>query len=495
MARNRADAANGLAALRKSGRAMAFMLAALLAVTGCATADRPALPSAAVGVEVWLTTPDRSALLEPQSPLALSAGSAPAPAIVVDPAERFQEMVGFGAAVTDASAYLIERRMDPDQRAALMRNLFGPAPGIHLSFTRITVGASDFSRSHYSYDDRPMGDTDPELDHFSIAPARETVLPTVRAARAINPELAVMISPWSAPGWMKTGDSLIQGTLRETAYAPFADYMRRTIQAFAADGVPADYLSIQNEPDFEPDSYPGMRLSAAQRARIIGDHVGPALRAAGIATEILDWDHNWDQPEQPLGVLADPAAAPYVAGVAWHCYGGDVGAQTMVHERYPEKDVFFTECSGGEWSAAWPDAWSWMLRNLIVGTTRNWARGVLLWNLALDERHGPHLGGCDTCRGVVTIDSETGAVTRNPEYYALGHVSAFVRRGARRIASDSPVAGVENVAFLNPDGSRVMLAFNAGEAPADLTVTAEGRHFTYRLPAKAAATFRWHEPR
>jgi glucosylceramidase len=294
---------------------------------------------------------------------------------------------------------------------------------------------------------------------------------------------------------MKTSGSLIKGTLRPEAHAPFATYLRRTVQDFAAEIGPIDYLSIQNEPDFEPDDYPGMRLRPAQRARIIGDHLGPELARAGLATRILDWDHNWDQPDQPLEVLADPKAAAHTAGVAWHCYNGEVGAQRVVRDKYPDKEVFFTECSGGEWSKAWPDSWAWTIRNLVIGAPRNWARGVLMWNLALDENFGPHLGGCGNCRGVVTIDSRTGAVTRNPEYYALGHASRFVAVGARRIASDSRKDGIETVAFANPDGSRVLLAFNAGKDATAFSVASGGRHFAYRLAPNAAATFRWRDGR
>lgn len=465
----------------------------VLALPACAPMERPAATPAAPMVEAWLTLPDQSQLLAKQPSLALEAGTGAPTAIKVDPGQRYQEMVGYGAAITDASAYLIQRRMTPAQREALLAELFGPQ-GIALSFTRITIGASDFSRSHYSYDDRPKGETDPELAHFSIAPARAEVLPTVRAARAVNPRLALMASPWSPPGWMKTSDSLVTGTLRDDAYRPFATYLRRTVQDFAAEVGPVDYLSIQNEPDFEPDSYPGLRLSVAQRARAI-TLLGPELARAGLATRILDWDHNWDLPEQPLGVLADPQAARYVAGVAWHCYKGDIAAQSQVRDQHPDKDVFFTECSGGEWSKAWPDSWAWTVRTLVIGAPRHWARGVLLWNLALDEKFGPHLGGCDNCRGVVTIDSATGAVTRNPEYYALGHASKFVIPGARRIASDSNAGGVETVAFRNPDGTRVLLAFNAGAQPADMAVESEGRHFGYTLAPDAAVTFRWQEAR
>lgn len=466
-----------------------------LSLAACTPADRPAaIVPAPPAVEVWLTLPDRSALLAQQPSLAFDTGTT-GTVIRVDPAKRYQTMVGFGASITDASAWLIQQRMSPAQRDALLAELFGPAPGLNFSFTRLTVGASDFSRTHYSYDDRPKGETDPRLAHFSTAPARVDVLPTMRAARAINPQLAVMISPWSAPGWMKTTDSLVKGTMKPEAYAPFAAYFRRTIEEFQREIGPVDYLSIQNEPDFEPENYPGMRLSPAQRAAIIGKHLGPELARAGIATKILDWDHNWDQPQQPLGVLADAEAARFVSGVAWHCYAGDVGVQSQVRDAHPDKDVFFTECSGGEWSKAWPDAWAWTVRTLIIGAPRNWARGVLMWNLALDEKYGPHLGGCGDCRGVVTINSATGAVTRNPEYYAFGHASRFVQVGASRIDSTTNPGGIETVAYVNPDDSRVLLAFNAGTAPAPIRVEAEGRGFGYTLAPNAAVTFRWQAPR
>ncbi len=453
-----------------------------------------AAPGKSGEVEVWLTLPDQSALLARQAPLRLERGVTAR--IMVDPGQRYQQMVGFGAAITDASAYLIQNRLTPAQRTALLGELFGrKGQGLGFSFTRLTVGASDFSRSHYSYDDMPAGATDPGLTHFSIGPAKMEVLPTLKAARLINPRLAVMISPWSAPGWMKSTDALVKGTLREDAYGPFARYLARTVTAFAAEVGPIDYLSIQNEPDFEPADYPGMKLGAAQRARIIGDHVGPEFARMRIGTRILEWDHNWDKPEHPLAVLADATANRHIAGVAWHCYAGDVATQAQVRDAYPDKDVFFTECSGGDWSGPWADSWSWTLRTLAMGAPRNWARGVLLWNLALDERHGPHLGGCGDCRGVVTIDSATGAITRNPEYYALGQVSRFVMPGAWRIAATNEPGEIETVAFANPDGSRVLIAFNAAGQAQDVSVSADGRGFVYRLAPQGAATFRWRAPR
>jgi len=439
------------------------------------------------GVAVWVTTGDQSKLLSREPDVAfLTKDVAGLPTIVVDDTTRYQEMVGFGAAITDAAAMNINR-LAPDRREALLRDLFDADSGIGLSFTRLTIGASDFSTHHYSFVDEP----DLTLARFSIEPNRADVLPVVRRALAINPQLKVMASPWSAPGWMKTSGRLIGGTLRPEAYDEFAEYLRRYVEAYAAEGVPIYALTVQNEPHFEPKDYPGMRLEPPARARFIGRYLGPLLARQQIPTLIFDWDHNWDEPESPLRVLADSVARRYVAGVAWHCYGGDVSAQTKVHDAYPTLDTYFTECSGGEWAPSFADNLKWNVRTLIIGATRNWARGVLLWNMALDELHGPYTGGCGNCRGVVTINSQSGTVTRNVEYYALAHASRFVRPGARRIESTSGVSGLESVAFRNPDSSVALIVVNTDAAERRFAVRWAGKMLVYVLPAGAVATLRW----
>jgi glucosylceramidase len=441
---------------------------------------------------VWLTTGDQRKLLSREPDVAFSTEPTEAlPTIAVDDTAIYQEMVGFGAAITDASALLINR-LAPERREALLRELFDADSGIGLSFTRLTIGASDFSSRHYSLDDMPPGERDPALARFSIAPDRVDRLPVVQRALAINPHLKIVASPWSAPGWMKTSGRLIGGTLRPDAYGPFAEYLRRYVEAYAALGVPIYALTVQNEPHFEPPDYPGMRLEPRARARLIGENLGPLFARHRIPTLILEWDHNWDEPDSPLQVLADSVARRYVAGVAWHCYGGDVAAQAKVHDAFPAKDAYFTECSGGDWAPTFADNLQWNVRTLIIGATRNWARGVLLWNLALDERHGPHTGGCGNCRGVVTIDSHSGAVTRNVEFYALAHASRFVRPGARRIGSTSGGGGgLENVAFRNPDASTALIVVNTAPTERRFAVRWAGKTLTYVLPAGAVATLRW----
>ena len=444
--------------------------------------------------QVWLTTPDGSKLLSRESDAHFDSGPAASiTTIAVDEATTYQEIVGFGAAITDASAWLIQNKLTPSQRETLLQELFGRNPGIGLSFTRLTMGASDFSLRQYSYDDLPAGQTDPTLAHFSIDANRADLLPVVQRALAINPQLKIMASPWSAPGWMKTSGSLIQGTLLPEAYGPFAEYFRRYVAAFGAAGVPIYAITVQNEPHYEPSDYPGMRLEPPARARFVGGYLGPLFAQSGIQTLILDWDHNWDQYQSPLEVLADSVAPRYIAGVAWHCYAGDVSAQTLVHDAHADKDAYFTECSGGGWAPNFADNLKWFVRTLIVGSTRGWAKGVLLWNLALDEHDGPHTGGCGNCRGVVTINSASGGVTRNVEYYALAHASRFVRPGARRVESTSGSDGLESVAFRNADdGSKALIVVNTAVLDRSFAVRWAGRSLTYVLPGGSVVTLAWN---
>ncbi len=443
----------------------------------------------AAPVRAFLTTADQQQLLAPSAAdKAAKAGDV----IRVDPKRQHQRIAGFGAAITEGSAWLIRHGMSDTQRDALMRELFTrDGNGLGFEFTRLTIGASDFSRRHYSLDDMPPGQTDPSLAHFSLANEREDVIPAVKQALALNPRLQVMASPWSAPGWMKTTDSLVQGQLKPEHYDSFAKYMVRYVEEMKAEGVPIFALTLQNEPHFEPGDYPGMRMTPRTRAAVVGQHLGPLLKSKGMKTQLLEWDHNWDEPWSPLSMLSDATARQYVSGVAWHCYAGDVSAQSQVAQQFPQLDVWFTECSGGEWKPQWNETLPWITRNLIIGSTRHGARGVLMWNLALDPQYGPHLGGCKDCRGVVTIDPKTGQVTRNIEYYAFGHASRFVQQGARRVDSDGGAQGLDHVAFTNPDGSTALIVSNSAAEARRFTVQAPGQRFSYELPASGVVTFTW----
>jgi glucosylceramidase len=442
-------------------------------------------------VSSYTTVPSLQNPLAHQPGLRFNAARAADVDIVVDESQRYQTMDGFGAAMTDSAAWLLEQQLNAQQRAEVMRRIFDPQTGIGVSFLRVPLGASDLARNHYSYDDQPKGQRDTGLQHFSIAHDQVDIFPALLEARKLNPDLTIMLSPWSPPGWMKANDSMIGGTLREDAYKDFAAYLSHSVLAYEQAGLPVRYLSLQNEPLYETKDYPGMFMPAEQQARLIGEFVGPALAAIGHPQAILAYDHNWDHPEYPLAVLADTKASGYVAGTAFHCYGGEVTQQQDVLRRYPGKGLWMTECSGGTWQTGDPLA---LTAQLLIESVRNGSKAVVLWGLALDEKHGPNAGGCDTCRGLVTIDRTThpAHAVFNADYYAIGHASRFVHPGATRIAStDKGKTSLETVAFRNRDGAIALVILNHADREQSFTVMWHGRRFAAQLPAGALATYLW----
>ena len=458
-------------------------------------------------VAAWLTTGDQARLLQRQPDLALggppraltpwspgvdTAGPLPAPPhtieIATGPGARRQQMSGFGAALSASSAWLLAEKLEPAQRQSLLAELFGPPPGIALSVARLPLGANEFARSQYSYDDLPPGQADDGLAQFSIDPDRAYLLPLVQDALAANPDLELIASPSSAPAWMKTSGSLLQGALKPEAFGAYARYLKRYVDVYLEEGIPIHAITLQNDPAAEPSDTPGMRLDDAARAQLIGKHLGPLLEEGGPL--ILEWDGNRDAPQAPLKVLQDKAAGPYVAGVAWHCYAGGVDAQGAVAAAHPGKSSYLTECSGGAWAPAWRDNLTHFARTLVQGATAGAARGILFGNVALDEQGGPRIGGCRGCRGVVTV-GEGGALMRNPEYYALAHASRFVRPGAWRLATPPGKDGVDAAAFENPDGTLVLLAANSAAEARTFTVRAAAAGFTATLPPASLATYVW----
>jgi glucosylceramidase len=492
------------------------------AATGILLLGGSAVPASAqaapaVRARVWVTTPDRAELLHERAPVTFGRGHSADPTIVVEPSTRYQSIDGFGASITDSSAAVLYR-LDPAAREQAMRSLFDPRSGIGVSFLRQPVGSSDFTAAaaHYTYDDVPAGQTDFGLEHFSIAHDQARILPLLRRARQLDPQLTVLATPWSPPAWMKDGDSLVGGRLIDDpkVYRAYAQYLVKFVQAYARAGVPVDYLTVQNEPqNRHPGGYPGTDMPVRQEAAVI-EQLGPLLRRAGLPTRILGYDHNWtthpgdvastppgEDPETdyPYKLLETPAAR-WLAGTAYHCYSGDPSAQTLLHEAYPDKGIWFTECSGSHGAADTPDqifrgTLTWHARNIIIGTTRNWAKSAVNWNIALDPAGGPHLGGCDTCTAPITVNDD-GTVTRNAEYYTLGHAAKFVRPGAVRIASTSfGTTGwngqIMDVAFRNRDGSTALIVHNENDDPRSFAVSAGEQQFAYTLPGGALATFTW----
>jgi len=410
--------------------------------------------------------------------------------IDIDPAQTFQEMDGFGASLTESSACLLSSpELGEERRHEVMADLFDPNVGIGLSYLRQPMGSCDFrleDHNDYTYEKVP-GD-------FRIDRDQEYIIPLLKEALSLNPQLKIMGSPWSAPAWMKDSGKLAGGRLIDSdrIYDLYAQYFVRYIQAYASEGIMIDAVTLQNEPQYEPDDYPSMRMEPSDQVRL-ALRLGRKFRLNDIDTKIVIYDHNWDNPGYPIEVLKDPQARPYIAGTAFHGYGGDVSAQLDVVLAHPDKEIYFTECTG---THEWPhfgDNLMWDTSHLIIRAVRYYAKTVVKWNLALNPLGGPKKdGGCSDCRGVVTVNESTWNVTKEVEYYSLGHASKFVRPGARRIDStERPGNDIENVAFINPDGSLVAIVLNPLEAGQDIAVRCQGQSFTYRLPARSVTTFSW----
>lgn len=449
--------------------------------------EPPPPPPAHSDVEFWLTTSGRGILFRKQSSVLNFEDKFNSNATIsIDTTETYQTIDGFGYTLTGGSATLIYS-LPADKRAALLKELFATdSTFIGISYLRISIGASDMSATPYTYDDMPSGQTDVSLSQFSLNSEKAYLIPLLKEILAINPDLKILGSPWSAPVWMKSNNSFVGGSLNVAYYEAYAGYFVKYIQGMAEEGIKIDAITMQNEP-LNPNNNPSMEMSSAQQANFLRNHLGPAFANAGITTKIILYDHNCDMASYPLSVLADPGARAYADGSAFHLYGGNITALTEVHNAYPDKNIYFTE----QYTASTGDFGGdldWHLKNLIIGATRNWSRNVLEWNLANNADMGPHTaGGCSTCLGALTIST---AITRNVSYYIIAHASKFVRPGSVRISSN--IAGsLQNVAFQRPDGKKVLIVLNDSGDSQSFNIRYKDKIVTTALGGGSVATFVW----
>ena len=459
-----------------------FIAGFLLLLAGGARSD-------AQSVNVWLTTHNQSAKLQQQVSVNFVPGPATTNVIFMDETQTYQQVEGFGASFTDSAAYLLNEVATPVSRTNAMNNLFTRAgSGIGVSFLRNPMGASDLTRFIYTYDDLAPGMTDTNLASFSIAHDQADIIPLMQQALQLNPQLKVMANPWSPPGWMKTNDGTIGGALLPGMYTPFANYFVKYIQAYQAAGIPIHYISLQNEPLYVPGDYPGMFMNAATQLVVLRDSLLPALATNHLATQVLIYDHNWDRPDYPAAILSDAAvlASSQVAGTAWHGYGGTPGVMLSLARQFPGKGNYETEHSGGTWVTD-------QVRDdfeEIIHVMRSWGKSYVKWSIVLDQNHGPNTGGCNSCNPLVTVNTVSGLVSYNIDYFTLGHFSKFILPGANRVFS-SNAAGLISAAFMNNDGSKVLVVFNDSPSSRAFQVGWGAQHFDYSLPSLSGVTFTW----
>ena len=433
------------------------------------------------------TTPDQQALFATQDDDLLNNSYAPRYLIEIDQSTLYQEMYGFGFALTGGSAIHINN-MDATDRSALLNEIFGTDDGqIGMSYIRVSLGASDLDPEPFSYNDLAAGQVDIEQANFSIEPDREHLIPVLKEILAINPDVNIMASPWSAPSWMKTNNGTVGGSLLTQYYDSYATYFVKYIQAMEAEGITITSVTPQNEP-LHGGNNPSMVMTASAQTAFIGQSLGPAFEANNIDTKIIAYDHNADNTDYPMQVMANVTAGPYTNGSAFHLYGGVIGNLSIVHNSFPNKELYFTE----QWysgNGTFNGDLQWHMREIYIGGTRNWCNAVIEWNLASDSNWDPHTpGGCTLCKGALTIDGNN--VLRNAGFYVVGHASRYARPGSFRIESNY-VNEIPNVAFMTPDNKIVLLAMNNTGETQDFMVRNGELEFTSRLESGAVATYVW----
>ena len=450
--------------------------------------DTSTSPNDDAGIKIssWITMGDRSALLQKQADIGLGKANNSYQNIDVDSTQTFQTIDGFGYALTGGSAYLINHLNSADKNS-LLQELFGTGGNsIAVSYLRISIGASDLNASVFSYDDLPAGQTDINLDHFTLSQDTIDLIPVLKQILMINPNVKILGSPWSPPLWMKDNGNSVGGSLLTQYYDAYARYFVKYIQQMQANGIAIHAITPQNEPLYGGNN-PSMVMTAQQEGDFIKNNLGPAFQAAGINTKIIVYDHNCDRPDYPMDILNDAAAKPFVDGSAFHLYEGDISALSTVHNAFPDKNLYFTE----QWTGAkeaFDGNLKWHVKNVIIGTTRNWGKVALEWNLANDGGYNPHTqGGCSECKGAITLD---GRINRNESYYIVAHASKFVPPGSVRISSNI-VGSLYNVAFKTPAGKKVLIVENDAATDAGFNIRFNGRWASTSLAAGAVGTYVW----
>jgi glucosylceramidase len=445
-------------------------------------------PSGTNDMELWITTSNQAQLLQKQTGIrSFGTVAGTGSFLDVDSAQAFQTVDGFGYTLTGGSAQLINL-LPAASKTALLQELFGNGPlSIGVSYLRVSIGASDLSESVFSYNDMPAGQTDETLANFSLSKDTVHLVPLLKEIIAINPNIKIMGSPWSPPVWMKDNGSSIGGSLLPQYYDVYAKYFVKYIQAMKANGITIDAVTLQNEPQHGGNN-PSMVMSAAQQAEFVKTNLGPAFQAAAITTKIIVWDHNCDNPNFPINVLNDAAAKAFIDGSAFHLYAGDISALSTVKNAHADKNLYFTE----QWTGAngsFDGDFKWHIKNVVIGSMRNWSKVALEWNLANDPSYGPHTpGGCTECKGALTIAG--ASTTKNVAYYIIAQAAKFVPAGSVRISS-SALTSLPNVAFKRPDGKKVLLVLNEAASGVSFKIRYKEKWVNASLPASSAGTFIW----
>ncbi len=447
-------------------------------------------------IAIWVSSQDAKLALSRQPDVGFDPDQRPgSPGVKVDRSRRFQTMLGFGSSLEPTTCFNISR-LAPQQQDAVIRRLVDPDKGIGMNLMRICIGTPDFTGDPwYSYDDMPKGQTDEGLEHFSIEKDRRYVLPIIKKARRANSDLLFFASPWSPPGWMTSTGDMIGGHLLPEYYGVYARYFVRFIQAYQAEGIPIYAVTIQNEPGVDRSKatpkwrYPSCHWTGKQERDFIRDHLGPALKKAGLKTKIWSYDHNFNvrgMPgdagiDYPTTVLRDARAAGFVDGVAFHGYEGKPAGMTVFHERFPDVPIHFSEGS----------VFGVMGSLQLMSYLRNWACSYNAWVTMIDEKRGPNNGPFHASKTCLMLDTATKTVTYRNDYYLYGQFMKFVKRGAVRVGTSGSVKAYQVIAFENPADEIVLIVANPRRSPQRMHVQSDSGVANVTVPSNSVATLVW----
>lgn len=463
----------------------------LISAAGAAAAATPVSLNGFTGgsptgkISVWTTAGEQRHAIA--APLKWKpASESTQKSISINPSKQFQQILGFGAAFTDAACFTLSR-LDGQARRELFHHLYDPAQ-MALSVSRVCIGSSDYSRNVYSYDDG--SEPDLELKRFSIEHDRAYILPILREARGANPDMWLLASPWSPPGWMKSNGSMLGGSMRKASYEVYAEYLQKFLDAYAAEGVRINSLTSQNEVDTDQDGkMPACLWGQEYEIEFIRDHLGPRLANSKNNTDIWILDHNYNLWGRVLCELEDEKARQYISGVAWHGYAGTPDVMARVQKAYPNVGQYWTEGGPDFVKPGYATEWAkWSVE--FTGILRNRARCIIGWNYALDEHGNPNIGPFQ-CAGLITVDSKTAALSYSGQYWAMAHFSSHMRRGASIVESTGDVKNIQHVAAVNSSGEHVLVLTNTGNETRTINLRSGESAVAVDLAADSISTLVW----
>lgn len=390
----------------------------------------------------------------------VTAGANMMRVINIYPEFTYQKIKGFGGAFTEASGYNLSR-LPKEVQEDILKAYFSEE-GLQYNLCRTHINSCDFALGNYAYVE---DEKDTEFESFDISRDQKYIIPMIKSASAMmKEEMILLASPWSPPAFMKTnGEMNHGGKLKEEFYGQWAKYIARYIKEYAAIGIKVSMVTVQNEP-MAVQTWDSCIYETEDEMRFVRDYLGPELEKEGLGdVKILVWDHNKEILfDRASGVLKDKEAAKYTAGVAFHWYSGDhFESISMVREKYPDKELYFTEgcVEYSRFADSNEVTKAEMYAHDILGNLQAGTNGYMDWNLLLDELGGPnHVK--NYCAAPIMCDTVAKTMEKRLSYYYIGHFSRYVKRGAVRVATTRFTDKVEAVAFKNPDGSLVTILLN-----------------------------------